>query len=114
MKSIKPNYKMPIKWHFIFLFSLTLEPKPTQSLYSFLAIIPPILPIIIIFPISNIIAFMAKNYYKLIMMGLDIHRQAIFAIESGKRTVSDYELCLIAEVLGIPTNELLKNFIDQI
>lgn len=48
------------------------------------------------------------------MMGLDIHRQAIFAIESGKRTVADYELCLIAEVLGIPTNELLKNFIDQI
>ena len=51
---------------------------------------------------------------KLIMMGLDIHRQAIFAIESGKRTVADYELCLIAEVLGIPTNELLKNFIEQI
>ena len=51
---------------------------------------------------------------KLIMMGLDIHRQAIFAIESGKRTVADYELCLIAEVLEIPTNDLLRNFIEQI
>lgn len=51
---------------------------------------------------------------KLIINGLDIHRQAIFAIESGKRTVADYELCLIAEVLKIPTDELLKNFIEQI
>lgn len=51
---------------------------------------------------------------KLIIKGLDIHRQAIFAIESGKRTVADYELCLIAEVLKIPTDELLKNFIEQI
>lgn len=33
---------------------------------------------------------------KLIMLGLDIHRQAIFSIESGKRTITDYELCAIA------------------
>ena len=37
---------------------------------------------------------------KLILLGLDLHRQAIFKIESGKRTVTDYELCIIAEVLG--------------
>lgn len=47
---------------------------------------------------------------KLIMMGLDIHRQAIFSIESGKRTVTDYEVCAIAEVLKIPTENLLKDF----
>lgn len=51
---------------------------------------------------------------KLIIRGLDLHRQAIFAIESGKRTVTDYELCLIAEVLKIPTNDLLQKFIEQI
>lgn len=35
---------------------------------------------------------------KLMIEGLDIHRQAIFSIEAGKRSVSDYELCIIAEV----------------
>lgn len=49
---------------------------------------------------------------KLIMRGLDIHRQAIFAIESGKRTVTDYELAVIAEVLQVTPNALLKNFSD--
>lgn len=47
---------------------------------------------------------------KLIMMGLDIHRQSIFAIESGKRTITDYEICAFAEALGITTNDLLKDF----
>lgn len=51
---------------------------------------------------------------KLIIRGLDLHRQAIFAIESGKRTITDYELCLIAEVLKIPTSDLLQKFIEQI
>lgn len=47
---------------------------------------------------------------KLIMIGLDIHRQAIYDIESGKRTVADYELCAIAEVLNTTSDILLKNF----
>lgn len=47
---------------------------------------------------------------KLIMLGLDIHRQAIFSIESGKRTVTDYELFLIAEVLKVTANDLLNDF----
>ena len=51
---------------------------------------------------------------KLIMMGLDIHRQAIFAIEAGKRTITDYELCVIAEVLQVSANTLLKDFSDFI
>lgn len=51
---------------------------------------------------------------KLIMLGLDIHRQAIFFIESGKRTITDYELCAIAEILGITTNDLLENYVTLI
>lgn len=51
---------------------------------------------------------------KLIMLGLDIHRQAIFSIESGKRTVTDYELCLIAEVLKVKTDDLLNEFREKI
>ena len=47
---------------------------------------------------------------KLIMIGLDIHRQAIYDIESGKRTVSDYELCAIAEMLNTSSDILLKDF----
>lgn len=47
---------------------------------------------------------------KLIMIGLDIHRQAIYDIESGKRTVADYELCAIAEMLNTSTDILLKDF----
>ncbi len=49
---------------------------------------------------------------KLIMLGLDIHRQSIFAIESGKRSLTDYELCVIAEILDTTPNELLKSFIE--
>lgn len=49
---------------------------------------------------------------KLIMMGLDIHRQAIFAIESGKRSLTDYELCAIAEILDVTPNDLLKTFMQ--
>lgn len=47
---------------------------------------------------------------KLIMIGLDIHRQAIYAIESGKRIVADYELCAIAEMLNTTTDVLLRDF----
>lgn len=47
---------------------------------------------------------------KLIMIGLDIHRQAIYDIERGNRTVADYELCAIAEMLNISADILLKDF----
>lgn len=51
---------------------------------------------------------------KLMMRGLDIHRQGIFNIESGKRTVTDYELCIIADALGITVEMLLDEFIKII
>lgn len=51
---------------------------------------------------------------KLIMKELDLHRQAIYAIEAGKRSVSDYELCIIAEELGVTADILLKDFSEHI
>ena len=66
---------------------------------------------------SNINYYRIKKNYsvqqlsdRLIMLGLDLHRQSIFLIESGKRTVSDYELAAIAEVLDITPNDLLSEF----
>jgi len=51
---------------------------------------------------------------KLIMRGLDLHRQAIYAIEAGKRSLSDYELCIIAEELKVTTDDLLNDFIKYL
>lgn len=48
---------------------------------------------------------------RLIMLGIDIHRQAIYLIEAGKRSVTDYELAAIAEILEITPNDLLSPFI---
>ena len=47
---------------------------------------------------------------KLIIIGLDIHRQAIYDIERENRTVADYELCAIAEMLNVSADILLKDF----
>ena len=47
---------------------------------------------------------------KLILKGLELSRAAIYRIEAGKRIVTDYELYLIADVLGITTDELLRPF----
>ena len=61
---------------------------------------------------KNISAQYLSN--KLIMYGLDIHRQAIYNIEAGKRSVTDYELCIIAEILGVSTDDILKPFIQYL
>ena len=51
---------------------------------------------------------------KLMILGLDIHRQSIFQMEAGKRTITDYELVVIAQVLGTTTDMLLKEFIEKV
>ena len=38
---------------------------------------------------------------KLMLLGIDIHKQAIYNIEIGKRTVVDYELCSFAKCFNI-------------
>ena len=47
---------------------------------------------------------------ELMFLGIDISSQSIFDIETGTRTVIDYELCAIAKVLDITTDNLLKDF----
>ena len=44
------------------------------------------------------------------LLGIDIHRHAIYAIEAGKRSISDYELCAIAEILGVTSDTLLQDY----
>lgn len=51
---------------------------------------------------------------KLILMGIDISPQSIFDIEKGTRTVIDYELCAIARILNITSDELMKDFDDYL
>ena len=43
------------------------------------------------------------------MAGLDIDKNAVQRIESGKRFVTDIELKVIAEVLGVSYKELLDS-----
>lgn len=54
---------------------------------------------------------------KLMMLGIDISSQSIFDIETGSRTVIDYELCAFAKILNTTTDALLKdfrNYLDKI
>ena len=40
------------------------------------------------------------------LMGIDVHKQAIYNIEIGIRTVVDYELCGFAKCFNISVNDL--------
>ena len=46
---------------------------------------------------------------KLQLLGLQIGQMAVSRIETGKRLVPDFELPIIAEVLGVTTDWLLGN-----
>ena len=43
------------------------------------------------------------------LAGLDLDKNAVQRMEIGKRFVTDYELQIIARVLGTTTDELLNN-----
>lgn len=47
---------------------------------------------------------------QLMILGIDISSQSIFDIETGTRTVIDYELCAIAKILGVTADSLLEDF----
>lgn len=47
---------------------------------------------------------------KLMILGVDISSQSIFDIETGTRTVIDYELCAIAKILNTTSDDLMKDF----
>lgn len=51
---------------------------------------------------------------KLIFMGIDIHKQSIYAIEKGLRTVVDYELCGFAKCFNITVNDLVNEFFEKL
>ena len=60
-----------------------------------------------------------KLYYqklsdKLMLLGIDIHKQSIYNIEIGIRTVVDYELCGFAKCFNITVNELTDEFFDTL
>ena len=43
-----------------------------------------------------------------------VHKQEIYKIETGKRTVVDYELCGFAKVFNIKLEDLVSDYIDKI
>ena len=47
---------------------------------------------------------------QLMILGIDLSAQSVFDIETGSRTVIDYELCAIAKILGVTTDLLLEDF----
>lgn len=47
---------------------------------------------------------------KMIMIGVDVPSNSIYEIETGKRTVADYELCAICKVLKIPVEYVIKDY----
>ena len=51
---------------------------------------------------------------QLMLLGIDIHKQEIYKIETGKRTVVDYELCGFAKVFNVKLEDLVSDFIDNI
>ncbi|MBP3254942.1 MAG: helix-turn-helix transcriptional regulator [Clostridia bacterium] len=51
---------------------------------------------------------------QLMIRGIDVSPQSILDIESGTRTVVDYELCAIANVLNTTSDELMKEFNDYL
>lgn len=50
----------------------------------------------------------------LMLYGIDIHKQAIYNIEKGIRTVVDYELCAFAKCFNITVNDLTDDFFSKL
>lgn len=51
---------------------------------------------------------------KLMLMGIDIHKQALYRIEHGQRTIVDYELFALAKCLNISLDDLLVDCIKRL
>ena len=50
----------------------------------------------------------------LMLHGIDIHKQEIYKIEKGIRTVVDYELCAFMKVFNVSFLDLIGDFYDKI
>lgn len=51
---------------------------------------------------------------QLMLLGIDIHKQGIYNIEKGMRTVVDYELVGFAKCFNISVDKLLIDYIKKI
>ena len=51
---------------------------------------------------------------RLMLYGIDIHKQAIYNIEIGIRTVVDYELCGFAKCFNIKVNDLTDDYFNNL
>ncbi|MCI9366116.1 MAG: helix-turn-helix transcriptional regulator [Clostridia bacterium] len=50
----------------------------------------------------------------LMLHGVDIHKQSIYNIEIGRRTIVDYEICAFAKCFNIIPNDLLNDYFDNL
>ena len=48
------------------------------------------------------------------LMGIDIPKQSLYKIETGQRTLKDFELCALAYILKISMEDLMEDFILEI
>ncbi len=51
---------------------------------------------------------------KLMILGIDIHKQSIYRIEKGQRTVVDYELCGFAKCFNISVEMLVIDYMKEL
>lgn len=51
---------------------------------------------------------------QLLLLGINIPITCLHRIENNQRTVRDYEICAIAQVLGIDVKDLLGPFIQEL
>ena len=47
------------------------------------------------------------------LLGWDVHKNAISQIEQGTRSVTDVELCLLAEALSVSAPKLLHDALEK-
>lgn len=50
----------------------------------------------------------------LMLYGIYIHKQSIYNIERGIRTVVDYEICAFAKCFGITVNDLVSDYFSKL
>lgn len=50
----------------------------------------------------------------LMLYGIYIHKQSIYNIERGIRTVVDYEICAFAKCFGIDVNDLIEDYFSKL
>lgn len=51
---------------------------------------------------------------KLMILGIDIHKQSIYRIEKGLRTIVDYELCGFAKCFNISIETLVSDYMNNL